>query len=107
LHREALQTASVYTEELLHKASVCTEKLLHTASFYTEELLHTELLHADAFTYRSFETQKFLPYTEKSSHRGVFLQTKAFTQRLHTETFTHKRVEDPTRKLRMFQSPHH
>ena len=104
---ETFTKRTFYTEEFLHTASFYTEKLLHTASFYTEELLHTELLHADAFTYRSFETQKFLPYTEKSSHRGVFLQTKAFTQRLHTETFTHKRVEDPTRKLRMFQSPHH
>ena len=71
LHREAFRHS-----KLLHGEVFTHSKFLHTASFYTQKLLHKE-----AFTRRSF-------YTEKALHSKL-LHTEAF----HKERFLHRNTE--------------
>ena len=75
------------------KTIVCiAHTLLHTdafthKSFYTQKLLHTEAFTHKAFTHRSFYIQKLLHTEAKHTllHRYFYTQT-----RLHTDTFTHR-----------------
>jgi len=60
----------------LHAESFCTDKLLHTEAFrhrcvYTENLLHRSFYTWDAFTQRSFSTQKAFTH---STQRPLYAQ---------------------------------
>jgi len=87
------KTCCFYTAKKLHREdfthrSLYTERDLHRAAF------RQTLLPTDAFTYRSFYTEKpFLkkPYHMKPLHRAA-LHTDAFSQKefLHTGTLTRR-----------------
>ena len=60
-------------------------KLVHIGSFYTQELLHR-----DAFTQRSFYTEKPL-LTASFYRQPTFTHRSLYTEKLlHTEAFTQR-----------------
>ena len=114
LHREDY-TESFYTQTRLHteaftQRSLCTQELLHTRAFthrscYIQTLLHKEAFTQRALTHGSFHKQKF--YTEAFTQRSFYTQklfhTEAFKQRslyteelLHTRAFTHRSCNTQT-----------
>ena len=84
----------LHTEKLFHISDLHREAFTHR-SFYTEKPLHRQ-----AFTHRSFYTQKLLhteAFTQKSLYAEERLHTEAFTQRqmyaqkpLHTDKIAHR-----------------
>ena len=90
------------TKMLTQRASVFTHrKLLHTEaftqrSFYTEKLLHTArfytqtLLHTEDFTQRSFYTQKLLHRASFPTEKLLHRASFVTEKLLHTEAFTHE-----------------
>ena len=64
--------------------STCPTSFTSEQPLHTEKLFHISDLHREAFTHRSF-------YTEKPLHRQVFTHRSFYTQKLlHTEAFTHR-----------------